>query len=276
MLPLLLLLLAPQLPVREASREDILAAMRASQGFAVTATANGPRLQAEVVLRMLRETGACRPEGLPLFLGHAAWYESLLELAGLQPAQAPLYARLAFENRQDMEIDCREGTVIEQVAAGGTPRLAGNVTISWAATPGSRSSFSYEDLLATPQLKVSMDRVITYRLVDFGDLVLYDEVEGLHGRPTSGVLGALFAMIGEAAVVENRMTLAPDGTQVTWARGRKAFLSVAATATIDRAGRAEKGVPEGRADLAALATRIGRPLEVKYRPFPRPRRAAFR
>src|SRR3989304_2367044 len=125
-------------PARVVGREELLEAMKHSQGYDLTATANGPRLQAEVVL-------------------------------GLVPA------------------------------AGGAGAL------------GRPSFYSYDDTRASPNLRVTQKRLIRYRLLDYGDRIWYAEVEGLHGRPTSGVLGALFGLIGEARVLESRSAFAVDG-----------------------------------------------------------------
>jgi hypothetical protein len=109
---------------------------------------------------------------------------------------------------------------------------------------------------------------MTYRLLDLGDMIVYGEIRGLHGKPTSGALGLLFKMIGEASILENRMAIAPDGTQVSRARGRKWGRDVTATVVIAPDGRAEKGIPRGRPDLAALEERLKRPLRLTYRPLP--------
>ena len=57
-----------------------------------------------------------------------------------------------------------------------------------------------------PKLKVTNRQEITYRLLVFGEMVVYDEIDGTFGRPLSGVLGALFKVIGDG-----RMNSAPDG-----------------------------------------------------------------
>lgn len=252
-------------------RDELLLAMRLSQGFDPTATANGARLQAEVLLRLVRAAHARDPQGPPLFIDHATWFEALLERTGLPRERAPLYARLAYENRQDTEVDHRDGVVLQAVLEGPQPQLAANVSISWPARPGAAEQFQYEDTLSSPRLKVTMKRVITYRLVDYGDMLLYGEIEGLRGRPTSGVLGALFNFIGEVPIVESRMALAADGLQVSRGRGKKGLIDVTTTVTLYPEGRAEKGLPDGRPDLVALEARLKRKLRLSYKPLPAPR-----
>jgi hypothetical protein len=253
---------------RSLSEAEILAAMQQSQGFEVRATTNGARLQAEVALRLARRALADDPARTPLFVGHAEWFAAYLKRIESTEAQAPLFVRLAFEHKQDMEIDYRSERVIESIQ-GARPQLALNVRIWWPDTRGAAQEYSYEDTLSTPQLRVTNKRVITYRLLDFGETVVFDEIEGLMGRPTTGVLGMLFRVIGEGSVEENRMALAADGLQLARARARKALFEVATTLTIYPDGRTEKDVPRGRPDLAALEARLKQPLRVRYRPLER-------
>ena len=67
--------------------------------------------------------------------------------------------------------------------------------------------------------------MIAYRLLDFGDMIAYDRVQGLTGRPTSGILGLLFRNIGEGRVVASRMAISHDGLQVSRAKAKKAFFT---------------------------------------------------
>ena len=266
---LLLWLLMPTAgtpPARAVPREEILEAMKESQGYNLEATTNGARLQAEVLLRLVRAARARDPERRPLLIGHAEWFSAGLERAGLTAEQAPLFQRLAFEHGQGIEIDYRTERVLDS-APGPPPDVAANVIVWWPEREGGPKSYSYEDPLSTPRLKVTNERVITYRLLDLEGMVVFDQVDGLTGRPTTGLLGVLFKLIGEGHVVENRMLISADGLQISRARARKAFFEVAPTVTVFPDGRTEKDVPPGRPDLAALEQRLRRPLEIRYRPL---------
>jgi hypothetical protein len=252
---------------RTISREQLVEAMRASQGFDPTATPNGARLQAEVLLRLVREYSARDPGGAPLFIASADWYFALLERCGLPPERAPLYARLAYENRQDTRIEYGIERVLDVRTAEPRPLAAANVWIGWPDAPGARKSYSYDDLFSTPTLRVTCERSLSYRLVDFGDMVLYGDVRGLRGRPTSGALAVIFDVIGEASVVENRMAIAGDGTQVSRGSGRKGPFSTTVTVTLLPSGTANKGIPPGRPDLAAIEERLKRPVKVLFLPW---------
>jgi hypothetical protein len=252
---------------RVVSREEILAAMRHSQGYALTATSNGPRLQVEVVLRLIRQAEATDPERRPLQIGHREWYEAFLERTELTPDQAPLYARLPYEIGQDMVVDYRWERVIEGVVRGPRPRAAANVRIFWPDAPGSPKQFSYDDRLSDPNLRVTQKRLIRYRLVDYGDRIWYAEVSGLHGRPTTGALGLFFKIIGEGRVLESRSAFSRDGLQIICGWARKLLITRGGIVTIWPDGHARQGVPRDRPDLEALARRLREPLEIRFRPY---------
>ena len=66
-----------------------------------------------------------------------------------------------------------------------------------------------------PKLKVTNRQEITYRLLVFGEMVVYDEIDGTSGRPLSGVLGALFKVIGDGRLYHS--VLVDDGLQAAGA-----------------------------------------------------------
>ena len=242
---------------------EVLEAIDQSRGYDRLATANGARLQADVLLRLARSAREKRPDGPPLLVRHDDWFQALLQVTGITAERAPLYTRLAWQNEQDILMEYRPSRVIGEVVQGPPPRLALGVTISWPAAPGAPSEYSYEDTLSTPHLKVTNKRVITYRLLDFTDVVVFDQMEGLTGRPTTGALGVLFSVLGEGRIVEYRMAVTPDGAQISRGRAKKAFFEVATTLTVRPDGRTEKGVPSD-ATSRALEQRLSAPLEIRY------------
>ena len=261
---------------RAVSRSEILAAMRNRRGYDLTATTNGARFQAEVLLDLLRASRARDPYVTPLFIGHVEWFAAYLERTGLGAESAPLFMRLAHEYGQDLEVDARADRVIEKVVEGPAPLLAANVTIGWPPSDGKGSRYSYEDTLSVPDLKVTNERVITYHLLDCGDFVAYDEIEGLLGRPTEGFLGLLFNLIGEGTVHWSRMTIASDGLQVSRTRAGKGPFNVETSITVFPDGRVEKDLPPGRSDLVSLEKKLLLPRKVRYRPLDRDRAPAER
>lgn len=252
------------------SSERLLAAMRQVQGYELTATVNGPRLQADVVLRLVREAAARDPERRPLFIGHREWYQAFLARTDLPPARAPLYVRLPYEAGQDLVVDYRAETVVERVIAGPPPRTAANVWIFWPRAPGRPEHYSYDDALSKPTLRVTQGRLISYRMVDYEDRLWCAEVMGLHGRPTSGPLGLLFDLIGEARVEESRSAFTADGVQVVRGRATKWGIAKTETMTVWPDGHADRGVPVDRPDLRAVEARLREPLAIRFRPLAPP------
>jgi hypothetical protein len=258
---------APGHPVRPVTRAEMIEAMDRSQGYDPTATANGGRFQAEVLLHVARRALELHPGGPPLFLDHEDWFQALLARTSLPADRAPLFARLAREHGQDIEVEYRPGRVITRVESGPTPRFAANVMIGWPRVPGGPSRYSYDDLLSTPHFRVTNERVLSYRLLDFGDVIVFADIQGLRGRPTSGLLGFLFRLMGEGQVEESRMAISPDGLQISRARASKAFFGVTATVTVSPDGRTEKDLPAGRPDLAEIEARLKRPLKIAFVPI---------
>ncbi len=247
--------------------ERLLEAMREVKSYSLTATANGARLEADVVLALVHEAATRDPERRPLLLGHREWYEAFLARTGLPPPQAPLYVRLSHQIGQDLVVDYRRETVVDAVLRGPSPRVAANVWILWKGGP---DEYSYDDTVSRPNLRVTQKRLITYRLVEYDDQLWYAEVSGLHGRPTSGPLGVLFQLIGEARVEESRSVFLPDGLQVVRGRASKWGMRRTETATVWPDGQADRGLPPGRPDLVAVEARLQEPLAIRFRPLPPP------
>jgi hypothetical protein len=250
------------------STERLLEAMREVRSYDLTATASGPRLQADVVLRLVHEAAGADAQQRPLFVGHREWFEAFLARTGLPPSQAPLYVRRPYEVGQDLVVDYREGAVVEAVLQGPRPRRAANVRIFWDKGPGRPDRYSYDDTLSRPNLRVTQERLITYRLVDYEDRLWYADVSGLRGRPTTGALGVLFDIIGEARVEESRSVFLPDGYQVVRGRASKWGFDRTETVTVWPDGHADPGVPPGRPDLRAIEERLRQPLAIRFRPLP--------
>ena len=246
------------------SRAEIVEAMRQCDDYDPTATTNGARFQAEMVAYLARKARARDPQGLPLFIGYEDWFRAFMEVTALEEDAMPQYAQLSYQHKQNMEVDYRVDRVIRKIKKAPTPELAVTVRIWWKDQPGKPDRYSYQDTLSTPHLKVTNRRVMSYRLVDFGNWVAYDEIKGLTGRPTSGILGFLFRIIGEGRVIQTRMAVSKDGLQVYRATARKGFFKRRDTVTVYPDGKMEKDVPPGRPDLLEIAKRITQPLEIEY------------
>ena len=175
-------------------------------------------------------------------LGTRSGFRSFLAVTGHTEDTAPEYALLNYRYEQNMEVDYRLDRVIREVVEGPMPELAVNVRISWEDGPGKPDRYSYIDTLSTPIVRVTNRQVITYRLLDFGDWIVYDEIEGITARPESGVLALLFRLIGEGHMTHSRIAVAKDGIHVSRTRAEKAFMKVMTTVTIYPNGIIEQGV----------------------------------
>jgi hypothetical protein len=253
---------------RVVDRAELAEAMRTHANYDLAATTNGPRLQAEAFFWLVRRSLASQPQGCRLFIGHKDWFEVFLDVAKLRPEQAPLPSRLVYENGQDIELDCRPEHVIQRIGGGRHTQLALNVKFWWEVTTNPAREFHYLDVASTPELKVTNNRVITYRLVDLGDQILFDDIRGLTGRPTTGLLGLLFKLIGEGRVVRTQVAYAADGVQVSRVLAQK-FFSRTVTVVTWPNGRTEPEIPAQRADLIALKQRLDQPVEIEYQPLER-------
>jgi hypothetical protein len=258
---------AEDLDYRRVTRDELVAAMQHAKGFDPRATTNGARFQAEVLFELVNAVADSGRLDKPMLVSREDWFRAFLVKTNLTEDAAPQYIKLAYKNKQCMWIDARMDRVIEKVKKGDRPVQALNVLLWWPEEKGTKSEYSYKDTLSTPNLDVTNHRVITYRLLNFGDRFFFDDINGLSGRPTTGLLGLLFKLIGSGRVVKTGMAVSEDGLLVLRGSAKKAFMGVTTTATIQPNGKSKKDVPEGRPDLKALEELLKIPFEMKYEPF---------
>ncbi len=243
-------------------------AARAYGDYDILATTNATRFQTAFILELARRARRRNVDRDVLFVRAEYIYFEFLKVAELQgqPEKAPAYRLLAHEFQQNIEIEYRSDSVIQDVVSGPPFNAAFNVRVAWLDRPDEITKYSFTDTLAVPKLKVTNHQVITYRLVDFGDMVAYDKIEGLSGRPLTGLLGAIFKLLGEGSVKWSRSMYSADGLQIIRARAKKIF-NKTATVTINPDGQAEKDVPDDRPDLAVIAERLEQDLKINYYPY---------
>jgi hypothetical protein len=248
------------------SRDELREAMAVESrlGYDATATTNVGRYFAGVVLRLARKAQSDDPEGMPLFIGHDDWFIAFLTVHDLEETTAPLYLALAHKHRQDVVVDYNRNDVVKDILSGGEPDVALNIKLSWPESDDAPDQYSFIDTLSNPTLRVTNKRVLRYRLLDFGDMIVFDEVEGITGRPESGILGAVFKLIGEGHVAWSRSTVSDDGILVIRARAKKSFIKVTTTVSIEPDGVAQKGLPVSRPDLQPLEDRLMEDLDIRY------------
>lgn len=247
------------------SRDRLVQAMALQKGFDITATTNGARFQGGVLLQLAQWALEGDGDGAPLFIDHEDSFEAYLQVARLTRAQAPVFVRKAFEHRQAQLVEYRRDAVIAAVDAGPQPRLALSVTASWPDTRDLPRHFSYVDTYSVPKLRVTNQRVVTYKLVDFGSFILYDKITGVSGKPTSGVIGFLFRFLGDSQVLQSRSAIASDGVQIVQAHAKWGMFDRNPIVTIQLNGKAEQGIDRTRPELREIEARLNQKILIRYR-----------
>ena len=245
------------------SREEILQAMSAHGPYSLTSTTTSMRFGAEALLAIVRRRQREVPGSTELLIRQSDWFEAHRETAGVTYAEMSAAARAGYEHHQDALVDYGPH-VVEQVVEGPAPIMALDVTIFWPDSAGAPSDFSYKDTLSVPRMDVYDDRVIRFKLLEYDDMLVFDQVTGISVRPL-GFLSAVFAVLGKPDVKQTRIAVSADQWQVV--RGRvKVFpgFSKTGTVTIEPDGRGHEEPPPERADLRALKVRLSRPLELRY------------
>lgn len=256
----------PQCSSRRVSRDELRLAMAQHGDYDILATTNRGRFSSELILRLGSEAWEQNPEGGPLYIEPEDWFYAFIETAGVSENEAPLSSRLGFENRQRVMIEYRRHRVLDEVEEGPEPTLALNIRAWWEEDENPASSFSFTDTTATPKLKVTSRREITYRLLEFDDMIVVDKIDGVSGRPVSGTLGTVFSIIGEGGVKHSRTAISDDGVQVTRTRSKK-IISISVTASVEPDGRLRQGLPPDRPDLQIIEERLKSPLKMEYVPY---------
>jgi hypothetical protein len=248
------------------SRETLVRAMSLQRGFDIKATTNGSRFQGGVLLQLARWALEQNPDGPPLFIDYEDSFEAYLQVAQLTRAQAPLFVRHAYDHRQTQVVEYRKQAVIAAVDAGPQPTMTLSVTASWPAMRGMPESFSYVDTYSDPNLKVTNQRMVTYKLIDFGDFTLYDRINGVSGRPISGALGFIFRVLGDSQVVQSRAAITTtDQLQIVKAHARWHFIDRNPLVTIQVDGKAREGIDRTRQDLRDIEKRLNQEIRIRYR-----------
>ena len=186
---------------------------------------------------------------------------------GLEPHEAPISVQTTFDYKLNQQVEYRRDRILETVEEGPQPKLVVSVKSWWPDTPDMPAHYTYVDSSATPHILVINERITLYRLLDMGEMVVFDDITGVKGRPVNGVLGLLFKIIGPGRVVQLRIAVARDGLQVLFGESRKGPLSKSLTAIIYPDGTVEENIPSDRPDLRAIATTLKQSLKMHYKPI---------
>ena len=237
---------------------------QAALGYNLLASTNSTRFETSVILHIVRQAMAAEPEGPPLLLDHTDWYEAYREVTGLEPEEVPSYIALAHEYGQDRVVDFHPARTRIEIKEGFEPELVVNVRVGWPEETGAPEGYTFVDTTTSPNLRITNKRRIEYWLLDFGEIVVQDKIEGVLARPLGGALGTLFSIVGDGSAVQNRLAVAEDGLVVTYATATKGPFKVRPLTITYPDGTVETEFPKGRHDLLQLTYRIKLPLEVEY------------
>jgi hypothetical protein len=249
---------------RQALRDAL--ALEQDKGYDITVTTNGGRMWANVLLHVARSARDATPDGPPLFIHESDYFNAYLDVTGFAPEDAPEFVRISHEYGQHTLVEYRTGRVVDLDDTDAVPQVALAVQTWWPDSDGLGDKYAYEDTLSTPQLLVENRQQTSYRLLDFGDQMLYDEMEGIRGRPTTGVLGAIFSVLGTGKLEWTRMTVSDDGLLLIRAKAKK-LISKTTTAVVNQDGTGGE-LPQDRADLQDLARSLETDLRIAYLDWP--------
>ena len=247
----------------QVAREEILQAMSAHGAYSLTTTTTSTRFAAEALLAIARQRQEESPGSTRFLISQDDWFAAHRETAGVTYAEMSEAARAGFEHHQDALVDYGP-QVVDQVLEGPVPIMALDVTVFWPDSEGAPSEFSYKDTLSVPQVDVYNHRVIRSKLLEYDDMLVFDQVAGISVKPI-GVLSAIFALLGKPDLKQTRIAVSVDQWQVM--RGQvKVFpgISKTGTAAIEPDGRGHEHIPPDRADLQALAEDLKRPVKLRY------------
>ena len=249
----------------QVSREEILPAMGAHGAYSLTSTTTSMRFGAEALLAIARRREREAPGNTRFLIRQDDWFAAHRETAGVTYAEMSEAARAGFEHHQDALVEFGP-RVVDHVFAGPAPLMALDVTIFWPDSGNAPSGFHYKDTLSVPRVDVYDHRVIRFKLLEYEDMLVFDQVDGISVRP-NGFFSAVLAVLGKPDLKQTRVAVSGDQWQVV--RGQvKVFpgISKTGTATIEPGGRGHEGVPRDRADLRALNLRLRQPLKLRYGP----------
>lgn len=249
---------------RVVERAQLVAALREQQtlGYRMDAIAQSVRMHTAIFLRLATQEQAANVTPRALRIGHRDWLAAYLEVTGLKAGEVPAWIEVPHRFREDYLVDGRIERVLDLAATRDRPRAALRVTAGWPPAPDAPASYSFEDRSTDPAIETTRLQVNGYVVLDYGDAIVVDGIHGVTGRATSGLLGAVFSLIGHARAVQTRFAIAADGTQVSRTTARKGLTLTQAIAILSD-GRVLPSLPAERDDLAAIDARLAAlPLNV--------------
>lgn len=253
--------------IKEIKSDEILKAMLTQQGYKITATTNVARFQGSVLLQIAKNSLAEDSTSKLLYINGLNWYEAYQKLTGYNDIKMPMYSHLSVKCRQNQLLDLRENKIFSKNKKLPTPNLAMNVIVGWKKEDYNADFYTFNDTLSNPVLKVINSRQITYRILEFDDMIYYGEMQGVAGQPTSGLLGLIFDVIGEGKMMWSRFAITSDGIQINRAKAKKGLFEIESTLTIYPNGVTEKNIPKDATELKFYERLLKKPLKYEFVPL---------
>lgn len=254
---------------QEVSYEEMVRAisLEREKGYDLTASTNGSRLWAFTAFKLVEWARARLPNGPPLYIDPDAYFRAYREGA-LGPGEAvPQWVQVAYDYRQRTLIEYRTDNVVDSGESTNVPLEALAICTWWPESENDSDQFEYEDTISSPNLLIVNEREVRYYLMRFEQYFMWDEIQGVRGRPTSGWLKGVFWVIGTGKVEWSRMAITAEGSQVVHAHGSKFRIGKTTTVLIQPDGAGVK-VPKNDSDLAEILAEIERDVEVRYWAWP--------
>ena len=248
------------------SAEDLRTAMgkEAAWEYNLMVTTTATRFATAVILDLVAQARSERPTGPPLLLHYDDWYESYRLTVGLDSSEVPDFIALQREYHQSRYIDYRHDGTRITVKKGPEPEQVIHVMSGWPPGDGVPERYTFVDSAASPTMRVTSKRWISYWLLQYSDMIVQDKVEGIGGRPLEGALGTVFKLLGDGRAVQARFAVSDDGLLVTYATAAKSIFKVHPTTVTSPDGVVQKDIPKDRDDLREIEKRLKQKLDVKY------------
>jgi hypothetical protein len=247
-------------------RDLLAAAMKREQakGYNLLVSTTAGRFTCAVIFDLVDRARRDRPDGPALQLHYDDWFEAYRECLSLDSSSVPEFVALQREYHQSQYVAYAPGDTRFETQEGPPPRQVVRVWAGWPDSAGVAGEYTFVDTAAQPDLFVTNERQITYWLVDYGDFIFQDRVQGISGRPLEGALGAAFSVVGSGYAEWMRFAATPDGLLISYACARKGPFTVHPTTTTFANGHLLQGLPPGRDDLLPIETRLKQTLRLSY------------
>jgi hypothetical protein len=251
---------------RRVDRGALLAAMQRekAKGYNLLVSTTAGRFTAAILLDLV---GRARSQDSPdsvLLVHYDDWYEAYRQCLQLDSSAVPEFVALQKTYHQSQYVEWGFDSTRITVKKGPTPLEVLRVHAGWPDSGAASEEYTFVDTAASPDVRVTNERVISYWLANYGNVIVRDRIRGIRGQPLEGALALAFKVVGSGRAEWSRSMATADGLILEYARVSKGPFSVKLTTTTLPNGHLLKGLPDGREDLKPLEDRLKEPVELGY------------